>query len=390
MRRRRLPALPHQKAEDFVAHRRGRRRRILRIKRHDQNAVAAARDQRFEPRGDRRIGIAHRPVDDDMLAERLENAGEFFRLRAGDGLERQLVLLVVPDFLVVARFAPRTHRQNDAVEQELPEQRIPFDDARVGEEFLQIASHRLGLGGIGRAEIDEQHADTRRGGHRLVGRADKSVCRSAALRSECRGAGGAGTTGASSAIAGVSGRGVAGEGMGESHDFVARSAGRRFQLVHELSILDCERHLHARKRHARFLLDYKRNAYRSCDLTWRLTIESQCGPIPLNVGPAALSRAAFHEGNDHGPDSLSCSSFSLPVPAPPWRKRILLLRNEPAAATRIGFAKRSWPTSSKWRPACRAIASASAALAGRCLKATKQKVRLVIKSRLTGSVIPRP
>ena len=156
---RRLPALPHQVPVNLVAHRRRGRRRILRIERHDQDTIAAPGGQNFEPRLDRWIGVAHRPVDDDMFAERFEDAGELFGLRARDRLERRFVLVVVPDFLVVARFAPRADRQNETVEKEFPEQRVIFDDAPVAEELLKIAAHRGRRRRVGSAEIDEEHAD---------------------------------------------------------------------------------------------------------------------------------------------------------------------------------------------------------------------------------------
>ena len=107
------------------------------------------------------VRVSHRPVDDDVLAEWLEQVGELLGLRAGDGLDRRFVPLTIPDFPVVAHFAPRAERQNDAVENDLPQQRILFDHARIGEEFLEIAPHRRGIGGIRRAEIDQKHADAR-------------------------------------------------------------------------------------------------------------------------------------------------------------------------------------------------------------------------------------
>ena len=50
------PVVPEQ-AEDLVTHRRGGRGRILRIQRHDQDALASARDQIDKPRLDRRIAV---------------------------------------------------------------------------------------------------------------------------------------------------------------------------------------------------------------------------------------------------------------------------------------------------------------------------------------------
>jgi len=39
----------------------------LRIERHRQQAIAAARDQRLDPRPDRRVAVAHRPIDLDVV-----------------------------------------------------------------------------------------------------------------------------------------------------------------------------------------------------------------------------------------------------------------------------------------------------------------------------------
>src|SRR6202011_2015083 len=99
----------------LVAHGRGGRRGILRIERHDQDALAAARFERREPGGDRRVAVAHRPVDDDALIARRQRGGKLLGLRAGDGLERRLVLLAIPDARVIAAAPPRPDRQGDPV-----------------------------------------------------------------------------------------------------------------------------------------------------------------------------------------------------------------------------------------------------------------------------------
>src|SRR6202021_2014861 len=94
---RRLAAHLHQRAKSLVAYGRSGGGGILRIERDEQDAVAAARGERLEPRRDRGLAVAHRPVDGDVAAERLEDRGELLGLRARDGLERRLVLLPVPD-----------------------------------------------------------------------------------------------------------------------------------------------------------------------------------------------------------------------------------------------------------------------------------------------------
>ena len=158
---RRLRAHPAQHAEHLVAHRGRGGRRILRIQRHHQQPVAALRRQRIDPRADRRIAVAHRPIDHDMVmvGDRL---GQLFRLRARDGLQRRFVFLGVPDFQVVARFAPRAGIQDDAVQRQLPQQALIFDHPRIGQEFLEINPHAFGVGAVRRAEIDQQHADALR------------------------------------------------------------------------------------------------------------------------------------------------------------------------------------------------------------------------------------
>ena len=44
-----------------------------------------------------------------------------------------------------------------------------FDDARIGQELAQIAPHRPEIGAVGRAEIDQQHADPRLGHDGVTG-----------------------------------------------------------------------------------------------------------------------------------------------------------------------------------------------------------------------------
>ncbi len=163
---RRLVAHAREHAKHLVAHGRGGGRAVLRIERDHKQALAAARHEVGELQCERGIAVAHRPVDHELRAERLERAAELLRLRAGDGLERGFVLLVVPDLGVVARLAPRPDAQDDAVEHELPQRALVLDHPRIAEEFLEVAAHGLRVGGVGGAEIDQQHADLagRRGG----------------------------------------------------------------------------------------------------------------------------------------------------------------------------------------------------------------------------------
>ena len=149
------------------------RGRILRIERHHQQPVAALRRQRVDARADRRIAIAHRPIDHDMVVVR-DGGGELLALCARNGLERRFVFLGVPDFPVVARLAGRAGAQDDAVQRQLPQQPLILDHPRIGQEFLEIDPHAAGVGGIGRAEIDQQNADALRTG---AGRPHPWLCR---------------------------------------------------------------------------------------------------------------------------------------------------------------------------------------------------------------------
>jgi hypothetical protein len=151
-----VPKVLHH-AQNLVTDRGSGRGRILRIERHHQNAVAALRHQRVEAFADRRVAVAHGPVDDDLRV--VQRSAELFRLRPGDRLQRRLVLVRVPDFLVVARLARRPEDENDAVENQLPEQSLLLDHAGVRQELAQIDAHALRIGRVGRAQIHQQHAD---------------------------------------------------------------------------------------------------------------------------------------------------------------------------------------------------------------------------------------
>ena len=88
---------------------------------------------------------------------------ELVGLRACDGLERRLVALPVPDLVVVAALAAGPHGQDDEIEHQPPFEAVLLDHAAVGEKFLQITAHRPVTGRVGRAEIDQQHADAAAG-----------------------------------------------------------------------------------------------------------------------------------------------------------------------------------------------------------------------------------
>ena len=60
---------------------------------------------------------------------------------------------------VVLAFAPRAHGEDDEVEDRPPLPARHLDDALVGQELLQVAAHRPVVGAVGRAEVQQQHAD---------------------------------------------------------------------------------------------------------------------------------------------------------------------------------------------------------------------------------------
>jgi len=90
-----------------------------------------------------------------------KGARELLGLGAGNSLEGRFVLLRVPDLPVVGRPASRSRAQDDAVEDQLPQQALLLDHARIGQELLQVNAHAPGVGGIRRTEIDQEYADAR-------------------------------------------------------------------------------------------------------------------------------------------------------------------------------------------------------------------------------------
>ena len=158
----RLAAHLAQNLEGLVASGRRRRRAILRIERHEQQAVAAFLHQRLDPLLRRGLAVAHRPIDADALALASEARLQHFGLGAGDRLERPLVTFLVPDRGVVAALGAGPHRQDHEIEERPPKPARGLDHAPVGKELLEIAAHRPIIGRLRRAEVDEEHADPAR------------------------------------------------------------------------------------------------------------------------------------------------------------------------------------------------------------------------------------
>ena len=166
----RLPAHRHEVREGLVADRRCRRRRILRIERHEEDAVAARLGERVDAGPDRGIPVAHGEVDDDPVGQRRERSGELFRLGTGDDEEGRGAGLVIPDRLVLRAALAGARGQDDEVEDRPPDRPRHLDDATVRQEFLEVAPHRPIGRRVGRAEVDEEHADLAGSGDGMVRR----------------------------------------------------------------------------------------------------------------------------------------------------------------------------------------------------------------------------
>ena len=158
----------------MIGGRRRRRCRVLRIERHQQDAIAALLHQRADAAVSGRVGIAHGEVDLDAFRQ-TERCGHLLGLRARDRLERTLIALVVPYGGVVLAFAARAHGEDDQVEDRPPLPARHLDDAFVRQEFLQVAAHRPVVGSIGGAEIEQQHADAPATGGGMAGRSVRRV-----------------------------------------------------------------------------------------------------------------------------------------------------------------------------------------------------------------------
>src|SRR5690606_9479748 len=109
----RLPAHGLELVEHLVADGRGRCRRILRIERNNDEAVAARRVKRIDTLRNRREAVAHGPIDKDRVAELPETGLKLLRLRTGEGLQRAFVPFAVPDRLVILALLLRAYGQDE-------------------------------------------------------------------------------------------------------------------------------------------------------------------------------------------------------------------------------------------------------------------------------------
>ena len=106
-----------------------------------------------------RVGVAHGPVDDRSRSDRPARAASFSacaRVIVFSGPSSRSLFQIV---CVVLALAAGAHRQDDQVEDRPPLPARHLDDALVGQELLEVAAHRPVVGAVGRAEVEQQHAE---------------------------------------------------------------------------------------------------------------------------------------------------------------------------------------------------------------------------------------
>ncbi|MPL60861.1 hypothetical protein SDC9_06423 [bioreactor metagenome] len=161
--------LRHQRAEEGVVRGGARGARVLRVKREEQDLLAARLHHPLDHRGGRGIAIAHAEIDHHAGAEaRLDCLAQLRDLALGDRHQRAFIRLGVPDRAVIRPRGEGALRQDDELQQRLPFPRRDVDHPLVREEFVQIAPHRPVVGRIRRAEIGKEHPDLRLRHRRVV------------------------------------------------------------------------------------------------------------------------------------------------------------------------------------------------------------------------------
>jgi len=129
---------------------------ILGVERYHEQASQTFFFHAGEHFGHARFAIAHGPAH-ERFAPALGPMG-FQRVREPLGIDFERRAFVEPDAGVLLRVRLGAARQNEEVQNRLPQPARQLDDARIGEEFAQERTHGLRGGGGRGAEIDEQHA----------------------------------------------------------------------------------------------------------------------------------------------------------------------------------------------------------------------------------------
>ena len=150
--------LLHQRREQRIRRRGRGRRRILRIHRQHDQPIDARRDHfvaRPRPTADCRPACRSAPARRAELVAAARSAAA----SSAAGASR----CRIPDALILGGGLRGPARQDEQVEDEPPLQARHLDDARIAEELAQIGPQRLGSGGVGSAELDEQNAGAHSG-----------------------------------------------------------------------------------------------------------------------------------------------------------------------------------------------------------------------------------
>ena len=167
---RRLPLELHQGAEGVVVGGGGGGRGVLGIEREEQDLLATRRLQAPEHAVGGGVAVAHGEVDHHPLAvARLEPLGHLAGLLPGDGQQRALVLLGVPDAAIGLAGLEGPPREDDQLQQRLPLPAGVVHHPLVGEELAEVATHGPVVGGVRGAQVDQHHPDPGTGDGGMIG-----------------------------------------------------------------------------------------------------------------------------------------------------------------------------------------------------------------------------
>ncbi|MDT4825803.1 hypothetical protein FQZ97_590960 [compost metagenome] len=154
---RRLVAQAARVAGHGVHHRGSRGRRILRIERNGQNVFAALLAQPRDGLGDGRIAVAHAQLHHGLDPRRRQGGAHAVGLPLA--VDHQRRALLHPDACVARLEFLGPHRQDQPVQDRLPQIARDFDHPGIGQEFAQVLAYVLLARRIRRAQVRQQHAD---------------------------------------------------------------------------------------------------------------------------------------------------------------------------------------------------------------------------------------
>ena len=130
---------------------------ILRIHRHEQNALAVLFLEFAQHARNRRVAVAHRIVHHKRclgaLAEKALQQHSLLR-----GMNTQWRTFGQPHRRIFCGGFFRACVEHHTIQDQPPDRFGNFHYARVAQEFFQIRTYGLGRGRFGRAEVDQQYA----------------------------------------------------------------------------------------------------------------------------------------------------------------------------------------------------------------------------------------